>query len=109
MRPLPPKPPHLLLDTPGSHFFKKIQEFPWDVQQFFPLPFTYLKQEQIHLELSNPATDTASYSKAKRDGAEGVWPLTAVSEPSLWLKCERVGECVLIMADGIVTKGERRL
>lgn len=105
----PPPNPRTYCWTHLSHILKKIQEFPWDVQQFFLLLVTYLKQEQIHLELSNPATDTASYSKAKRDGAEGVWPLTAVSEPSLWLKCERVGECVLIMADGIVTKGERRL
>lgn len=106
--PPPPQTPALIVGHTWVTF-KKFQEFPWDVQQFFLLLVTYLKQEQIHLELSNPATDTASYSKAKRDGAEGVWPLTAVSEPSLWLKCERVGECVLIMADGIVTKGERRL
>lgn len=104
----PPPNPCTYCWTHLGHILK-IQEFPWDVQQFFLLLVTYLKQEQIHLELSNPATDTASYSKAKRDGAEGVWPLTAVSEPSLWLKCERVGECVLIVADGIVTKGERRL
>lgn len=66
MRPLPPQTPALIVGHTWVTF-KKIQEFPWDVQQFFLLLVTYLKQEQIHLELSNPATDTASYSKAKRD------------------------------------------
>lgn len=65
----PPHPPNTCTYcwTHLGHILKKIQEFPWDVQQFFLLLVTYLKQEQIHLELSNPATDTASYSKAKRD------------------------------------------
>lgn len=70
---------------------------------------TYPKQSHIHLKLSNPAPDTASHSEAKRDGAKGVWPLTAVPEPPLRLKCERLWECVLIMTDGIEAKQERSL
>lgn len=70
---------------------------------------THPKQNQIHLKLSNPATNAASHSEAKRDGAKGVWPLTAVTEPSVRLKCERLWECILIMTDGIVVKRERGL
>lgn len=39
---------------------------------------TYMTQKQIHLQLCNPAADTASDSKSKRDGAEGVGPVVAV-------------------------------
>lgn len=77
-------------------------------REVFPL-VTYPKQNHIHLKLSDPATDTASHSKAKWDGAEGVWPLVAITEPPLRLKCERLRECVLIVTDGIVTKQERGL
>lgn len=75
---------------------------------FFPL-VTYPKQSQIHLKLSNPATDTASHSIAKWDGAKGIWPLAAIAEPPLRLKCGRLWECVFIMTDGIVTKRESGL
>lgn len=70
---------------------------------------THPKQSQIHLELSNPATDAASHSEAKRDGPEGVGPDAAVTEPPLRLKCERLWEYVLIMTDGIVRKRESGL
>lgn len=39
---------------------------------------TYMTQKQIHLQLCNPAADTASDSKSKGDGAEGVGPVVAV-------------------------------
>lgn len=39
---------------------------------------TYMEQKQIHLQLRNPAVDTASDFKSKRDGAEGVGPVMAV-------------------------------
>lgn len=70
---------------------------------------TYLKQKQIHLELSDPAAGTASHPEAKREGAEGVRPLWVVPEPSLRLKHEWLRESVLIVADGVVTEAERRL
>lgn len=70
---------------------------------------THPKQNHIHFKLGNPATNAASHSEAKRDGAKRVWPLTTITEPSLWLKCERFWESVLIMTDGIVTKREEGL
>lgn len=76
--------------------------------RFFPI-VTHPKQNQIHLKLGNPATDTASHAEAKRDGGEGVWPLAAVPEPSLWPERERLWECFLVMTYSVVTKGESGL
>ena len=69
----------------------------------------YPEQKQIHLKLSNPPTQTASHSKAKWDGAKGIWSVMAVTEPPLWLKRERLWECLFIMTDGVVGKRESSL
>lgn len=39
---------------------------------------TYVTQNQIQLQLCNPAANTASNSKSKCNGAEGVGPFAAV-------------------------------
>lgn len=70
---------------------------------------THSKQNQIHLKLSNPSTNAASHSKAKREVAKGIWPVMAVTEPPLRLKCEWFWECILIMTDGVVTEREMGL
>lgn len=66
--------------------------------------YTYLKENHIHLKLSNAAADTASHSKTKRDGAKGIRVLTSITLPSFWFKGERFWEGLLIMTDSIVTK-----
>lgn len=68
-----------------------------------------MEQKQIHLQLRNPAADTASDSESKRDGAEGVGPAVGVLQPPLRLKGARFGERVLITADGVVRKVESSL
>lgn len=68
-----------------------------------------MTQKQIHLQLCNPATDTASDSKSKGDGAEGVGPVGAVLEPPFRHKSGRFREGVLIPADGVVRKIESSL
>lgn len=68
-----------------------------------------MEQKQIHLQLRNPAADTASDSESKRDGPEGVGPAGAVLEPALRQKRGRFRERVLITADGIVRKVESSL
>lgn len=70
---------------------------------------TYPKQNQVHLKLGNPSADTASHSEAKRDRAKGIFHDTAITEPPLRYKCVRLWECVLISANGIVSKREGRL
>lgn len=70
---------------------------------------TYPKQSQVHLNLGNPSADTASHSEAKRDRAKGIFRGTAIAEPPFRYKCVRLWERVLISANGIVSKRERRL
>lgn len=41
------------------------------------LRVTHMEQKQIHLQLRNPAADTASDSKSKGDGDEGFGPVVA--------------------------------
>lgn len=69
-------------------------------------PATCLTQKQVHLEFSNPSTHTAPHSESKRDGAKGIGPIMAITEPPLRLKGERLRERFFIVADGVVRKRE---
>lgn len=74
-------------------------------------PFTvpHPRQNQIHLELRDPAANAASHPEAEGDAAEGAGPLVSIAEPPLRPEGERLGEGVLVMADGIVRKCESGL
>lgn len=70
---------------------------------------TYLKQDQMHLNLTYPAAYAASHSKPKWKRPKGIWPVMAITKPPFRFKCGRLREYVLIAADGIMSKTESSL
>jgi len=70
---------------------------------------THPGEGQVHLQLSNAATNAGTDPVAKRDGAERVVGGTVSSEPALGQEALRLRKVGLVMGHGIVSQDKEGL
>lgn len=70
---------------------------------------THPGEGQVHLQLSDAATNAGTDPIAKRDGAEGVVGGTVSPEPALGQEALRLGKVGLVMGHGIVCQDKEGL